>query len=111
MTILTWPITPTFIEPVGEAAPIKQYTSNTCLGRRLRVKRTSSGVSKGELCDKLGFDREDLDAYEQGAKRVSANLLLRIAELLDVRPDYFFQDYTAEELSACLEPSLSLSQL
>ena len=76
------------------------------------AERSKSGHSPDiksphcDLCDKLGIYRDDLDAYEQGAKRVSANLLLRIAKLLDVRPDYFFQDYTAEELSACLEPSL-----
>ena len=86
------------------AAPTK-YPSNICVGRRLRVRRTSSGISERELSDKLGIDRNDLNAYEQGAKRVSANLLLRIAKLLDVRPDYFFQGYTAGELSACLEAS------
>ena len=64
---------------------------------------TSSGISEGELCETLGIDRHDLSAYEQGAKRVSANSLLRVAKLLDVRPDYFFQGYTAEELSASLE--------
>ena len=67
------------------------------------MRRTSSGISEGELCKKLGIDRDDLDAYEQGVRRVSANLLLRIAKVLDVRPDYFFQGYTAEELSACLD--------
>jgi transcriptional regulator with XRE-family HTH domain len=57
----------------------------------------SRGISEEELCDKLGIDRPDLNAYEQGAKRVRANLLLRIAELLNVRPDHFFRGYTAEE--------------
>jgi transcriptional regulator with XRE-family HTH domain len=70
------------------------------------VRRRSYGISERELSDKLGIDRDDVDAYEQGAKRVSANLLLRIAKLLDVRPRYFFQSYAAEELSACLESSL-----
>jgi len=90
------------IWPSG-AATITRNASNICVGRRLRAGRTSSGISEGELCETLGIDRHDLSAYEQGAKRVSANLLLRIAKLLDVRPDYFFQGYTAEELSACLE--------
>jgi transcriptional regulator with XRE-family HTH domain len=108
MTVLTWPIAATFIEPprAGKAATITQYASNTCVGRRLRVRRMSRGISEGELCDKLGIDRHDLNAYEQGAKRVRANLLLRIADLLNVRPDHFFQGYTAEELSVCLESPL-----
>ena len=84
------------------------YAGNKCLGHRLRVRRTLSGISERELSDKLGIDRDDLNAYEQGTKRVSANLLLRIAKLLNVRPNYFFQGYTAEELSACLESSLNV---
>ena len=104
MTMLTWPIVEA--AGAGKAATLTQYTRNICVGRRLRVRRTSSGVSEGELCKKLGIDRDDLDAYEQGVKRVSANLLLRAAKALDVRPAYFFQGYTAEELSACLESSL-----
>lgn len=108
MTVLTWPIAAAFVEPPGDgkAATGTPYTSNTCVGRRLRVRRMSRGISEGELCDKLGIDRHDLKAYEQGAKRVRANLLLRIAELLNVRPDHFFRGYTAEELSVCLESPL-----
>jgi transcriptional regulator with XRE-family HTH domain len=94
----------TLIEPAEaeKSAAIPPYTTNACIGRRLRVKRMSRGISEGELCDKLGIDRPDLNNYEQGAKRVRANLLLRIAELLNVRPDHFFRGYTAEELNGCL---------
>ena len=104
MTILTWPIVEA--AGAGKAATTTRYTRNICVGRRLRVRRTSSGISEGELCKKLGIDRDDLAAYEEGVRRVSANLLLRIAKVLDVRPAYFFQGYTAEELSACLKSSL-----
>ena len=100
----------TLIKSIGDApfepssvATITRYASNICVGRRLRAGRTSSGITHGELCGRLGIDRYDLSAYEQGAKRVSANLLLRLAQLLEVPPDYFFQGYTAEELSACLK--------
>lgn len=108
MTAMIRPISDTCVK--AGAVPILTSTtrnaSNTYVGRRLRLRRTWLGVSEGELCGKLGIDRDDLNAYEQGAKRVRANLLLRIAKLLDVRPVYFFRGYTAEELSACLESSL-----
>jgi DNA-binding XRE family transcriptional regulator len=81
-------------------------TSNMCVGRRLRVRRILRGISEGELCRKLGISRDDLIAYEAGTKRVNANMLLRIAKLLDVRPAYFFRDYSADELSACLASPL-----
>lgn len=81
--------------------------SNLCVGSRLRIKRTAHGISQQGFSELLGIDREDLNAYEAGAERVSANLLLRIAKLLDVRPDYFFQGYTEAELEGCLLPSVS----
>ena len=80
--------------------------SNVCIARRLHARRTSRGISERELSEKLGIDHDDLKAYECGETRVSASLLLRIAKILDVKPHYFFQDYTAEELSACLESPL-----
>jgi transcriptional regulator with XRE-family HTH domain len=111
MTTFTGSTADTVIELEGtrKATAITRNVSNICVGRRLRVGRTSSGMSERELCDKLGIDRDDLMAYEQGAKRVNASLLLRIAELLDVRPDYFFQGYTEHQLSACLESDLKIS--
>jgi transcriptional regulator with XRE-family HTH domain len=104
-----------FIEPLGEgkaatttrnSSSTFSNTSNMCVGQRLRVRRTLRGISEGEFCRKLGINRNDLNAYEEGIERVNANMLLRIAKLLDVRPDYFFRDYSADELSACLESPL-----
>jgi ribosome-binding protein aMBF1 (putative translation factor) len=77
--------------------------SNICVGSRLRVRRTSRGLSQQELSERLGIDRDHLSAYEAGSERVSASLLLQIGKLLDVRPDYFFRGYTEEELEGCLE--------
>jgi len=111
MTILATPIAEPVVERLDhrKATGIKGNSnnpSNMCVGRRLRVKRTALGISPQELSKQLGIDRNDLNAYEAGARRVSANLLLRIAKLLDVRPNYFFRDYTEEELEGCLERSV-----
>ena len=74
-----------------KAIVITHHTSNICIARRLRMRRSSSGISDREFCARLGIDRYDLEAYERGVKRVNANLLIRIAKLLDVQPDYFFK--------------------
>jgi hypothetical protein len=71
--------------------------SNICIGDRLRLIRKSHGISEKELSERLGIDCEDLNLYESGGRRVSASLLLWIAKLLDVRPEYFFQDYAKRE--------------
>jgi DNA-binding transcriptional regulator YiaG len=60
------------------------------IGSRIRIKRTSRGMSRQEFCKLLGIARNDLAAFEAGAKRINANLLFRVAKSLDVRPDYFF---------------------
>jgi plasmid maintenance system antidote protein VapI len=110
MTILIRPIANRFIEPQDDAKATTitrnaSNPSNICVGSRLRIRRTSRGISAKELSEQLGINREDVNAYEEGIKRVSANLLLRIAKFLDVRPDYFFRGYTAEELGNCLKSS------
>jgi len=104
------PIADAFVESpdIGKLQPsarLKQ-PSNVCVGNRLRIKRTSRGISQQELSGRLGIHRDELDDYEAGAERVGANLLLRIAKLLDVRPDYFFRGYTEKELESCLNFSL-----
>ena len=60
------------------------------LGFRLRDKRTSAGWSQEQLAERLQIDAKDIIAYEQGAKRISAERLLRLSKVLGVQPVYFF---------------------
>jgi ribosome-binding protein aMBF1 (putative translation factor) len=71
--------------------------SNQRIGNRLRVIRESHGISEKELSEQLAIDFRDLKSYESGERRVSAGLLLRIARLLNVRPEYFFQDFAKDQ--------------
>jgi ribosome-binding protein aMBF1 (putative translation factor) len=108
MTSLATPIADVFVKRphrgwATTSAQNSSTPSNICVGNRLLVRRTSRGLSQQELSERLGIDRNDLGAYEAGAARINANLLLQIAKLLDVRPDYFLQGYTEEELESCLE--------
>jgi ribosome-binding protein aMBF1 (putative translation factor) len=64
------------------------------IGSRVRIKRTSRGISEQEFSMSLNIDGNDLAAFEAGEKRINANLLFGIAKLMDVRPDYFFRGYT-----------------
>ena len=60
------------------------------IGFRLRDKRTSIGWSQEQLAEKLQIDPKDVNAYEEGAKRITAERLLILSEVLGVRPVYFF---------------------
>ena len=66
------------------------------IGGRVRIKRTSRGMTRHELSEILNIDYDNLAAYEAGVKRINAKLLFQIAKLLDVRPDYFFRGYITE---------------
>ncbi len=83
---------------VAISADSKARTSpvDKWIGGRVRIKRTSRGMSQQEFCNLLGLGRNDLAAFEAGEQRINANLLFRIAKSLGVRPDYFFRGYVQE---------------
>jgi ribosome-binding protein aMBF1 (putative translation factor) len=61
------------------------------VGRCIMLRRTLCGLSAHQLSTKLGINSMDVEAYEQGAKRISAKLLLETAKILRVKPSFFFQ--------------------
>ena len=74
MTILTWPSADMVVDQGNRKAVANpQYIRNRAIGRRLQGRRRSFGISERKLCDNLGIYRDDLDAYEHGEKRVTAN--------------------------------------
>ena len=80
--------------PLSKTVPWNTSSpSNIRIGNRLRIRRVSQGISEREFVDRLGINRDDLHLYESGGKRISANLLLRIANLLEIRLEHFFVDY------------------
>jgi len=103
MTSVITPINDGFAEaldsPLSKTIPWNTTSpSNIRIGNRLRITRVSRGISEKEFSESLGIDGDELHAYESGGKRLNASLLLRIAKLLDVRLEYFFQDHRKDEL-------------
>jgi DNA-binding transcriptional regulator YiaG len=80
------------VDSTPKTSPVDMW-----IGSRVRIKRTSRGMSQQEFCELLGIGGSDLAAFEAGAKRINANLLFRVAKSLDVRPDYFFRGYVEEQ--------------
>jgi transcriptional regulator with XRE-family HTH domain len=75
-------------------------SDNAAIGSRVRIGRISRGISQQELSRQLEIKSNDLVAYEAGKERINANLLFRIAKLLDLRPDYFFRVSSGEDAKA-----------
>lgn len=61
------------------------------IGRSIAVRREFCGLSKQQLGVRLGIASADVDAYEQGAKRISPSLLLETAKQLKAHPRFFFR--------------------
>jgi DNA-binding XRE family transcriptional regulator len=97
MTTVTTPLNEGFAETrdsgLGESIPWNARSAiNIRIGSRLQLRRISCGISEKKFGEQLGIARDDLRLYESGEKRISANLLLRIATLLETRLEYFFED-------------------
>ena len=61
------------------------------IGSRVALRRGLCGLSKPQLAARLGINSADVDAYEQGEKRMSCRLLLEAAKQLRATPRFFFQ--------------------
>lgn len=61
------------------------------VGRRLRRRRTSLGISQEQLGAALGLTFQQVQKYEKGQNRIGAGRLYRIASILSVPVQYFFE--------------------
>lgn len=62
------------------------------MGQRISEARRRSGLTQEQLAEAISLDRSSLAKVETGARRVSALELARIADALDVRIEWFFED-------------------
>lgn len=61
------------------------------VGARMRDRRKGQGLSQTALAAELGVAFQQVQKYEKGRNRVSASVLWRAAEALDVEVGYFFE--------------------
>ena len=61
------------------------------VGRRLRRRRTALGMSQEQLGAALGLTFQQVQKYEKGQNRIGAGRLYRIANILGVPVQYFFE--------------------
>ena len=64
------------------------------VGRRLRRRRTSLGISQEQLGAALGLTFQQIQKYEKGQNRIGAGRLYRLANILSVPVQYFFEGLT-----------------
>lgn len=53
------------------------------VGRRIRLRRKALGMPMSAIADHIGVSYQQCEKYEKGANRVSASMLVRIAQRLE----------------------------
>jgi len=62
------------------------------VGSRMKLRRMLVGMSQEALGRSLGLTFQQIQKYEKGTNRIGASRLYRIAQLLDVPVQFFFED-------------------
>jgi len=62
------------------------------VGKRVRIRRRLLDMSQTDLGDAVGLTFQQIQKYERGANRISASVLFRLSEILDVPVAFFFDD-------------------
>ena len=65
------------------------------VGKRLRLRRTVTGISQEKLAEMLGITFQQVQKYEKGVNRIGSSRLFDIAKSLSVPVNFFFDEYEA----------------
>jgi transcriptional regulator with XRE-family HTH domain len=79
--------------------PIDKY-----FGERLRTRRTMLKMSQEELGRRLGVSFQQIQKYERGTNRISAALMVTLAQSLGVGIGYFYDKIPKKKRSGQSDP-------
>ncbi|HVJ53622.1 MAG TPA: helix-turn-helix transcriptional regulator [Aliidongia sp.] len=65
---------------------------NESVGKRIKMIRVTNGHSQETLGKVLGLTFQQVQKYERGSNKISADKLWRVAQSYNVELEYFFQD-------------------
>ena len=66
---------------------------NEHLGKKLRLRRTSLGLTQTQVAKAINVTFQQIQKYEKGTNGVSSSRLLQLSSFLKVPIKYFFEDY------------------
>lgn len=77
--------------PDGQPNPLDVH-----IGNRLRIRRVFLGITQKDLAKLAGISHQQIQQYEIGGNRISAQRLWVFSRLLDVSVMFFFEDIDPE---------------
>jgi transcriptional regulator with XRE-family HTH domain len=66
---------------------VKHEAIDRAIGARLRAFRLQRNMSQTDLGKPLGITFQQVQKYENGKNRISGSALVKVCELLDVKPE------------------------
>ena len=67
---------------------------NEHLGKKLRLRRTSLGLTQTQVAKAINVTFQQIQKYEKGTNGVSSIRLLQLSNYLKVPINYFFEDFS-----------------
>lgn len=61
------------------------------VGGRVRARRLEARLSETEFAAALGVSAQKLNDFEEGRERILAQAMLRMSQVLQTKPAYFFE--------------------
>jgi transcriptional regulator with XRE-family HTH domain len=77
-------------KPIQPPSPRSTGPIDKYFGDKLRARRMMIGMSQDDLAKSLGLSFQQIQKYEKGANRISAAMMVRLAEILEVDIGYFY---------------------
>jgi transcriptional regulator with XRE-family HTH domain len=70
------------------------------IGNRIKLQRKLIGLSREKLGNHIGVSSQQIQKYETGMSAIKPSNLCKIAEILSVSPNYFFDTYVTASSQA-----------
>ena len=66
---------------------------NQHLGKKLRLRRTSLGLTQTQVAQAINVTFQQIQKYEKGTNGVSSSRLMQISQFLKVPITFFYEEY------------------
>ena len=66
---------------------------NIHLGKKLRIRRLSLGLTQTKVAQAINVTFQQIQKYEKGTNGVSSNRLMQLSQFLKVPIIFFFEDF------------------
>ena len=82
-------------------------TFNTHMGKRLRMRRLSLGLTQTKVANAINVTFQQIQKYEKGTNGVSSSRLMQLANFLKVPITYFYEDFPNYKVENSIETNNS----